>query len=58
MKEKWTTAGISKDTLFWLFGVEMGMVDCSIHSMEDLEDEVNKNYTKQQINDLTLNPAL
>lgn len=58
MKKKWTKAGITKDTLFWLFGVEMGIIDCSIHSMDDLEAKVDKHYTKQQIIDLTLNPTM
>lgn len=53
-----TSAQISEDEMFWLFGVEFGMIDCSINSMDDLEKLVDKQYTKQQIIDLTLNPAL
>lgn len=57
IKEKYTKAGIDGNTLFWLFGVEMGFVDCSISNMDDLEAAVDAAYTKQQIIDLTLNPA-
>lgn len=53
-----TSAQISEDIMFWLFGVEFGMIDCSVKSMDDLEKLVDKQYTKQQIIDLTLNPAL
>ena len=57
IKEKYTKAGIDGNTLFWLFGVEFGMVDCSINSMDELEAAVDATYTEQQIIDLTLNPA-
>lgn len=59
MKEKkYTKAQISGDELFWLFGVEMGIIDCSIHSYDDLEKFVDEHYTEQEIRDLVLNPAL
>lgn len=54
----YTKANISKESLFWLFGVELGIIDCSIHSLKELEEYVDNHYTEQQIIDLTLNPAL
>lgn len=53
-----TSAQISKESLVWLFGIELGIIDCSIHSVDELEQYVDTHYTKQQITDLTLNPAL
>lgn len=58
IKEKYTKAGIDGNTLFWLFGIEFGMVDCSINSMDDLEAAVDAAYSEQEIIDLVLNPAL
>jgi hypothetical protein len=54
MKTTFTKANISEETLFWLFGVEFGIIDCSIQSLTDLEQFVDQHYTKQQIIDLTL----
>lgn len=53
-----TSAQISKESLVWLFGIELGIIDCAIHSIDELEQYVDTHYTKQQIIDLTLNPAL
>lgn len=58
IKEKYTKAGIDGNTLFWLFGIEFGMIDCSINSMDDLEAAVDAAYSEQEIIDLALNPAL
>ena len=52
-KTHYTKASISGDTLFWLFGVELGIIDASIHSMEDLEAEVDRLYTKQEIQEMS-----
>lgn len=54
MKTTFTKANISEETLFWLFGVEFGIIDCSIQSLTDLEQFVDQHYTKQEIIDLTL----
>ena len=54
MKTTFTKANISEETLFWLFGVELGIIDCSIQSLTYLEQFVGQHYTKQQIIDLTL----
>ena len=35
---------IDNDTLFWVFGVELGMIDCSIHNMNELCEQVVNNY--------------
>lgn len=56
-KRTYTKANISEQTLFWLFGVELGIIDCSIDSLIKLEEYVDKHYTKQEIIDLTLNPS-
>jgi hypothetical protein len=53
-----TSAQISEESLMWLFGIELGIIDASIHSIDELEQYVDTHYTKQQITDLTLNPAL
>ena len=58
IKEKYTKAGIDGNTLFWLFGVELGMADCSIASMDDLEAAVDAAYSEQEIIDLIFNPDL
>ena len=54
MKTTFTKANISEETLFWLFGVELGIIDCSIQSLTDLKQFVDQHYTKQEIIDLTL----
>lgn len=54
MKTTFTKANISEETLFWLFGVEFGIIDCSIQSLTDLEQFVDQHYKKQEIIDLTL----
>ena len=54
---KYTKAHISHDDLFWLFGVEFGIIDDAISSMDDLEKYVDEHYTTQEIIDLTLNPC-
>lgn len=54
MKTTFTKANISEETLFWLFGVELGIIDCSIQLLTDLEQFVDQHYTKQEIIDLTL----
>nr|DAR28972.1 MAG TPA: hypothetical protein [Crassvirales sp.] len=53
----YTKANISEQTLFWLFGVELGIIDCSIDSLTKLEEYVDQHYTKQEIIDLTLNSS-
>lgn len=58
IKEKYTKAGIDGNTLFWLFGVEMGFVDCSVSNMDDLEAAVDAAYSEQEIIDLIFNPDL
>lgn len=54
MKTTFTKANTSEETLFWLFGVELGIIDCLIQSLTDLEQFVDQHYTKQEIIDLTL----
>lgn len=52
-KRTYTKANVSEDVLFWFFGVEIGFIDASIHSMEDLEKAVDKAYpTKEDIEDI------
>ena len=49
MDKTYTSANISEDVLFWLFGVELGYIDCSINSMEDLANAVESHHTKEEI---------
>lgn len=58
MSKPRTSAQISEESLIWLFGIEFGIIDASIHSVDELEQYVDTHYTKQQIIDLTLNLAL
>lgn len=52
-KRTYTKANVSEDVLFWFFGVEIGFIDTSIHSMEDLEKAVDKAYpTKEAIEEI------
>lgn len=46
---------MTDDVLFWVFGVELGMIDCSIHSMEQLRNEVNAKFTQQEIDEIITN---
>ena len=46
---------IDNDTLFRVFGVELGMIDCSIHSMDELCEQVVNNYTKEEIKNIVNN---
>lgn len=49
-KKTYTKASIDCDTLFWVFGVEEGFIDCSCNSIEKLEEAVDKAYpTKEDI---------
>lgn len=54
-KETYTKANLSKDAMFWIFGVEMGMIDCSIKTMDDLEKYIDDSYTKEQIQEIEYN---
>ena len=52
-KRTYTKAKVSEDVLFWFFGVEIGFIDASIHSLKDLEEAVDKAYpTKEAIEDI------
>lgn len=55
---KYTKANISEDSLFWVFGVELGIIDCSISSLKELEEYVDSHYTEQQILDIISDPTL
>lgn len=46
---------MTDDVLFWVFGVELGMIDCSIHSIEQLRNEVNTKFTQQEIDEIITN---
>lgn len=43
---------MTDDVLFWVFGVELGMIDCSIHTIEELRKEVNARFTEEEINQI------
>lgn len=46
---------LDNDTLFWVFGVELGMIDCSIHSIDELREQVVNNYTEEEIENIVNN---
>ena len=46
---------IDNDTLFWVFGVELGMIDCSIRSIDELREQVVNNYTEEEIENIVNN---
>ena len=43
---------ISDDALFWVFGVELGIIDCSIKTIDDLRQFVNEHYTQEQVDEI------
>lgn len=44
-----TKAQIPENILIWHFGIELGMIDCSVKTVNDLEKLVDNQYTKQEI---------
>lgn len=49
-KRLYTKANVDENVLIHLFGIEFGFIDCSIHSLKDLEEAVNKAFgTKKAI---------
>ena len=46
---RFTKAGITEDALFWHFGVELGFIDASINSLSDLEQELDRLYSAEEI---------
>lgn len=46
---------LDNDTLFWVFGVELGMIDCSIYSMDELREQVINNYSEEEIENIVNN---
>lgn len=51
-KKTYTSAKINEDTLFWIFGVELGYIDCKTNSLQDIADEVDRLHTKEEILDI------
>lgn len=47
-KKTYTKANIDEDTLYDLFGIELGFIDCSIHSMKQLEEAVDNAYNTEE----------
>lgn len=47
-KKTYTKANIDEDTLYDLFGIELGFIDCSIHSMKQLEEAVDSAYPSEE----------
>ena len=47
-KKTYTKANIDEDTLYDLFGIELGFIDCSIHSMKQLEKAVDNAYPNEE----------
>lgn len=49
-KRLYTKANVDESVLIHLFGIEFGFIDCSIHSLKELEDAVNSAFkTKEAI---------
>lgn len=49
-KRLYTKANVNENVLIHLFGVEFGFINCSIHSIKELEYAVNKAFgTKKAI---------
>lgn len=40
----YTKANVDENVLINLFGIEFGFIDCSIHSVKELENAVNRAY--------------
>ena len=47
-KKKYTKAHIDEDVLYDLFGIELGFIDCSIHSIKQLEEAVDSAYPTEE----------
>lgn len=47
-KKTYTKAHIDEDVLYDLFGIELGFIDCSIHSMKQLEEAVDSAYPTEE----------
>ena len=47
MGKTYTKFNIDETTLYWGFGIELGFVDCSVQSLDDLVAEVDK-LTREQ----------
>lgn len=47
MDKTYTKFNIDETTLYWGFGIELGFVDCSVQSLDDLVAEVDK-LTREQ----------
>ena len=47
MGKTYTKFNIDEYTLYWGFGIELGFIDCSVQSLDDLVADVNK-LTREQ----------
>lgn len=57
MKTFWTKAKITEKQLFWHFGVALGFLSSTIKTSEDLEKELDSQYTKEEILELLYKPV-
>ena len=56
-KTFWTKAKITEKQLFWHFGVALGFLSPTIKTSEDLEKELDSQYTKEEILELLYKPV-
>lgn len=47
MAKTYTKFNIDETTLYWGFGRELGFIDCSVQSLDDLVAEIDK-LTREQ----------
>lgn len=57
MKTFWTKAKITEKQLFWHFGVALGFLSSTVKTSEDLEKELDSQYTKEEILELLYKPV-
>jgi len=54
---KFTKAKITEKQLFWHFGVALGFLSSTVKTSEDLEKELDSQYTKEKILELLYKPV-
>jgi hypothetical protein len=54
---KFTKAKITEKQLFWHFGVALGFLSSTVKTSEDLEKELDSQYTKEEILELLYKPV-
>lgn len=55
--KRFTKAKITEKQLFWHFGVALGFLSSTVKTSEDLEKELDSQYTKEEILELLYKPV-